>query len=273
RLAGCSPRNGSPDGGSPDGGSGIVAASSVLEHHRRPSRDGFYTDPAFTPAAAAGLHLDATFNAHTQGRAYAQPLYLAGPNGRDGLTVATEENNVYVLDAANGATIVQRNLGAAVRRSQLPCGNIDPLGITGTPIVEPTSGTLFLDAMTVPTGGSSPSHLVFALSVDDLSTRPGWPVDVSARVQSTVRFDPTIQNQRSALALLNGTLYVAYGGHWGDCRDYHGWVLGVPVSTPNNVVAWSTRAVGGGIWGPGGIASDGTSLFVATGNTFGVTQW
>jgi len=277
QLAGCPLTTGSlnnSDGG-PTGSSdaGIIAASSVLEHHRRPSRDGWYTDSAFTQAAAAALHLDPTFNAQIQGQTYAQPLYLAGTDGRDRLIVATEENNVYLLDAANGATILQRHLGTAARRSQLPCGNLDPLGITGTPIVDPSSGTLFLDAMTVPTGTSSPTHLVFALSVDDLSTRPGWPVDVSARIQSPVRFDPTIQNQRSALALLNATLYVAYGGHWGDCRDYHGWVLGVPVSTPNNAVAWSTRAVGGGIWGPGGIASDGTSLFVATGNTFGVTQW
>jgi len=274
QVAGCPVTTASlnySDGGSSD--AGIIAASSVLEYHRRPSRDGLYTDPALTQAAAGGLHLDAAFNVHIQGRANAQPLYLAAPDGRDRLIVATEENNVYVLDAATGATIVQRNLGAAVRLSQLPCGNIDPLGVTGTPIVDPTSGTLFLDAMTIPTGSSSPTHLVFALSVDDLSTKPGWPLDVAARVQSPVRFVSTVQNQRSALAILNGTLYIAYGAHAGDCGNYHGWVVAVPVSTPNNVIAWSTRASGGGIWGPGGIASDGASLFVATGNTFGVTQW
>src|SRR5262249_46594902 len=82
--------SGSPDGGWHDGGSadaGIIAASSVLEHHLRPSRDGLYRDAALTQAAAAGLHLDATFNAQIQGRTYAQPLYLAAPNGRDRLVV------------------------------------------------------------------------------------------------------------------------------------------------------------------------------------------
>ena len=58
-----------------------------------------------------------------------------------------------------------------------------------------------------------------------------------------------------------------YGGHCGDCGDYHGWVVGVPLDNPSAPFAWATRAHAGGVWAPGGIASDGTSLFVATGNT------
>jgi hypothetical protein len=69
------------------------------------------------------------------------------------------------------------------------------------------------------------------------------------------------------LALLNGTLYVPYGGHYGDCGDYRGWVIGISITDPSNVTAWSARARGGGIWAPGGIASDGSSLFIATGNS------
>jgi hypothetical protein len=54
----------------------------------------------------------------------------------------------------------------------------------------------------------------------------------------------------------------------GDCGTYHGWVVGVPINNPSNVGAWATAAIGGGIWGHGGVASDGTNMFVVTGNTF-----
>ena len=76
-----------------------------------------------------------------------------------------------------------------------------------------------------------------------------------------------MQNERGALIIVKDMLYVPYGGHYGDCGQYHGWVVGVSLSDPTEVVAWATRAQAGGIWAPGGIASDGTSLFVATGNT------
>ncbi|PYL13442.1 MAG: hypothetical protein DMF48_00165 [Verrucomicrobia bacterium] len=77
-----------------------------------------------------------------------------------------------------------------------------------------------------------------------------------------------IQNQRGALGLLNGVIYVPYSGHLGDCGTYRGWVVGVPISNPSTVTAWATSAIGGGIWGHGGVASGGTNIFVITGNTF-----
>src|SRR5262249_45490139 len=76
-----------------------------------------------------------------------------------------------------------------------------------------------------------------------------------------------------ALAILDGRVYVPYGGHYGDCGDYRGWVLGIRLQDPMDIVSWSTRGRGGGIWAPGGISSDGRSLFVATGNTLGVRTW
>ena len=87
------------------------------------------------------------------------------------------------------------------------------------------------------------------------------------------RFNDPDQNQRGALAILDGRVYVPYGGHFGDCGSYHGWVVGVGLTNPAQIVAWSTRAPGGGIWAPGGIASDGHSLFVATGNTMDARRW
>jgi hypothetical protein len=103
---------------------------------------------------------------------------------------------------------------------------------------------------------------------------PGWPVDVAAALAAQGRpFIARDQNQRGALTILDGRVYVAYGGHFGDCGDYRGWVIGVNLRDPRDIVGWSTRARGGGIWGQGGIASDGQSLFVATGNTFAARQW
>jgi hypothetical protein len=68
---------------------------------------------------------------------------------------------------------------------------------------------------------------------------------------------------------VNRTLYVPYGGHSGDCLPYHGWVVGIPLDDPAAApLAWRTRAKGGGIWGPAGVASDGVDAFVSTGNTY-----
>ena len=245
------------------GGGPIAPQTSVLEHHGAPTRSGFYTSAGVAPGA---LHV--AWKTAVDGKIYAQPLFL--DVGGDGALIAvTERNQVYALDAGTGAILWQRNLAAPVPLSSLPCGNIDPLGITGTPVVDASSRTLYLDAMT-----PGPKHLVYALSVDDGSTRSGWPVDVSAAARSGgVAFDSSVQNQRAALALLGGEVYVAYGGHYGDCGEYHGWVVGISTGNPSQVGAWATPAQGGGIWGPGGIASDGTSIFVTTGNTFGATAW
>jgi hypothetical protein len=92
-------------------------------------------------------------------------------------------------------------------------------------------------------------------------------VDAAVSYHGTV-FSSTIQHQRAGLGLFNGIVYVPYSGHWGDCGTYHGWVVGIPVNNPAGLTAWATSAIGGGIWGHSGAASDGTNLFVTTGNTF-----
>lgn len=256
--------------------SSAVPGASVLQHHNGPARDGLYVEPTLTRAAAARLHRDPAFRAPIRGPVYAQPLYWAAslPGDRDLVIVATEQNAVHAVDASSGAVVWQRSLGAPVPRRDLLCGNIDPLGITGTPVIDRASRTLFLDAMTTPDGGRTKKHLIVALSLDDGSTRPGWPVDVSASVRrGSLAFDSAVQNQRGALALMGDTLYVPYGGHYGDCGGYHGWVVGVPIGQPEAARAWATRARGGGVWAPGGIAADGAALYAATGNTFGTSTW
>ncbi len=242
------------------------AQVNVTQEHNHLSRDGLYIDSAFTRTAAANLRRDLNFNGTILGSVYAQPLYIEnGPGGAAMIIVATETNDVYALNAGTGNVIWHRNVGPPVT-SGLPCGNINPLGITGTPVVDLASRSLFFDAMIA---GVTIKHLIFSLNVDTGATRSGWPVDVNAKARyNGLTFTSLIQNQRGALGLLNGVIYVPYSGHLGDCGTYRGWVVGVPISNPSTVTAWATSAIGGGIWGHGGVASGGTNIFVITGNTF-----
>ena len=237
---------------------------NVTQHHNNASRDGLFIDPAFTAAAVANVTRDTNFNGTISGNVYAQPLYIEnGPGGAAMVIAVTESNNVYALNAATGSIIWQRNVGTAIT-SGLPCGNISPLGITGTPIVDLASRSLFFDAETTPTAGTF-KHLIYSLNVDTGAINAGWPVDVNAKVSG---FDSSVQSERAALGIVGNILYVPYGGRFGDCGSYRGRLVGVQMNNPASVTAWATTATGGGVWGPGGVASDGTNPFIATGNTF-----
>ena len=251
-----------------------LAAADVLQHHLNVTRDGLYIDPLVTRVAAGGIHRDTTFHAPLPGPTYAQPLYVTdGPGGRAALIVATEQNTVLALDAADGSQIWTTNLGAPVPKYKLACGNIDPVGITGTPVIDLDRRAIYLDSMQTPDGGATKQHLLFALSLDDGTVLPGWPIDLSGLSYQGYRFNAAFQNQRSALLFTGGYLYVPYGGHSGDCGDYRGWVFAVPLDDPGSFTGWATSAANGGIWAPGGLSSDGVSVFAATGNTSGATSW
>jgi hypothetical protein len=257
-----------------DGGGTTAASIDVLQHHTDAKRDGVYVDPTMTKTVAAGLKLDTTYAPAITGNVYAQPLYVAkGATGKETYVVATESNHVIALDpAAPTKPFWDKTFGAPVTNvnSVLGCGTIDPLGITGTPIIDPTTHTIYFDAMTLV--GGTPKHLIHAVSIDTgAELAGGWPVDADAAVAG---FTSRFQNQRGALQLLNGVLYLPYGGHNGDCNAYFGWVIGVPVASPGSAKGWSIGSLNasagrGGIWGSGGIPTDGTSLYVTTGNTSG----
>jgi hypothetical protein len=258
--------------GGPADGAAPLTSASVLQHHTNASRDGVYTDPLMTKAYAASLKLDTTFNPTINGNIYAQPLYVTpGPPGHaEAFVVATESDHVTVIDATSGATIWDKPFGTPVPTNNLPCGTINPLGITGTPIIDAMSRTIYFDAMDGSSG--TPKHMIHAVSLDNMGAElAGWPVDVNAKVSG---FTSSTQNERGALALVHGVLYVPYGGLNGDCGTYFGRVIGVNVSNPASVTGFSIGAIAAsagplkaGIWGASGVASDGTSMFVTTGNT------
>ena len=251
---------------------GVARAQSVTTYHAAASRSGHYVVEGLTWAKASGLHLDPNFAGPVDGNLYAQPLYWQDAQNNRRLIVATESNNVYALDATTGKVVWQKLLGQRVAVSSLPCGNVNPLGITGTPVIDDTQAAVYLDAMI--DDSSRPA----ALSIWPLACRRFDPERLPGERRQGAEgcrpdLDPKVQNQRGALLIVNGTLFIPYGGHYGDCGAYHGWVLGMSLHDPATLAVWSTRARGGGIWAPGGIAFDGTSMFVATGNTIGATTW
>lgn len=259
-------------------GRAVAAPNPVIAgYHGGGDRSGHYIVPGLTWTVAPTAHRVRSFDGRVQGHIYAQPLYWLPPGAAHGmLIVATDGNVVQAIDANTGAAVWSRTLGRVVPRSALPCGNINPLGVTGTPVLDAAKGALYLDAF-VTTKNGGPQHLIFGLSMADGSLLPGWPVNVADELaQRGLSFTPTFQNQRGGLTLVRGRLYVPFGGNWGDCDAYHGWVVGLDgLDSPHPRVfgAWATRAQKGGIWAQGALAFDGASLFAATGNTSGAATW
>lgn len=251
----------------------FARAENVLTYHDSNLRHGAYKIPALTFTAAANVQRDGKFKPNISGKVYAQPLFWQPKDAQRGLViVATESNTVYALDERNGATVWKATLGNPMPLSELPCGNIDPMGITGTPVIDPAAARVYFNAMTKT--GSGARHMVYALSLADGSVVPGWPIDMQAALTGKgATFDSSVHGERSALLFFKNKLYVNYGGHFGDCGNYHGTVAQISPDTAMLDAFWQTRARGGGIWAQGGLAGDGTYLYITTGNTFSATQW
>jgi hypothetical protein len=266
------PQDGAVPSSGRDGGVPTDPLQSVLMHHKNPSRDGVYIQPMLTKAAVtATFTKDPAFKGalpDPSDQVYAQPLFIDGGGAAKDLVLAvTAANNVYALDGATGAQVWKTNLGTPVPRSQMQCGNLDPFGVTGTPVVDLASRTMFLGALVSVNG--APKHRIFAVSIDTGAVASGWPIDAAAVAKAgAAMFPDSAQGQRGALTIVGDTVYVPYGGLYGDCGAYHGWLIGVSKSDPTKVSAWATPLQGGGAWAAGGVSSDGAHLFLATGNTF-----
>jgi outer membrane protein assembly factor BamB len=186
------------------------------------------------------------------GDVYASPLIVAGH-----VLVATENNTVYSLDLFTGALVWKAHLGNPVVSSTLPCGNIGPVsGITGTPAVDAGAGRLYVVAFL-----AGHHHMLFTLSLVDGAVIAQRDVDPPGS-------DPSVEQERGALALASGNVYVPFGGLFGDCGNYHGYVVAAPAG-PGGVVRTyqvpSSREAG--IWSPAGETIDAAgSVYVVTGN-------
>ena len=255
-------------GGGGRGGATTTANQSVLERNKNPSRDGHFIQPGLTKAAAATMSRSTGFAATFSGDMWASPLYMEnGPGGTGAFFAVTTGNDVIALDETTGAVKWMRNLGSSPTANGVNCGGIHPLGIISTPVIDGATRTMYVGAATGT--NSITEHQIHALNIEDGTSRTGWPVGASTVTAGSLAFMPPPQNQRSALSLVGGTLYVAYGGHVGDCGPYHGWVIGINTANPTMRGGWATGGQGEGIWAAGGMASDGNGVLAVTGNRTG----
>jgi outer membrane protein assembly factor BamB len=184
------------------------------------------------------------------GQVYAQPLVV-----QNRVIIATQNNSVYALEAATGRTAWMQHLGDPVPRSMLPCGNIDPTGITSTPVADPASGLLYV----VDYLKDGPRHELVALELTSGSVRFHEPIDPPGASVLPLQ-------QRGALGLSNANVYVPFGGLFGDCGNYHGWVIGAGAADGRQRAAYQVPTQReGAIWAATSFNAAG-DVFAATGN-------
>jgi len=240
------------------------------------------------------------FSQPVDGYVYTQPLYLpnlmVGGESHNVVFVATEHDSVYAFDADNNsgsnasplwfASLLTAAHGAAAGATTISAStgsDIYPeIGITGTPVIDPVSGTLYVVGATLE--GINYVQRLHALDVTSGAEKFGGPVVIKASVSgtgngsvnSTLTFDPEWENQRPGLLLLNGIVYVGFAAHQDD-GPFHGWVLAYEASTLKQTSAFcvSPNGTAGGIWmGGAGLAAEVIDpvnhpfgrMFVASGN-------
>jgi outer membrane protein assembly factor BamB len=190
------------------------------------------------------------WEAPLDGAVYGQPLVIG-----EKVIAATEHNTVYALSAGDGHALWSVSLGPPMKGSELPCGNIDPLGITGTAAYDEVSGLVF----------------VVAETDDGRHTLAGVDLASGAvllrRALPPPKGDEIAHQQRAALTVLDGWVYVAYGGLYGDCGNYIGSVVAAPTTGTGDLRSYAvptTREAG--IWAPGGAVVRNGRLFYTVGN-------
>ena len=215
-------------------------------------RDFARTGVAAGVAAAGGSgSLRVSWRANLDGAVYGQPL-LVGTL----VIAATENDSLYALDASTGKVVWRTHVGTPVPLADLPCGDIDPLGITGTPVYDAANGLVYAVAET-----SGYHHVLVGVSA------ASGAVEVRRDIPAPDG-QPRYDQQRPGLAIEDGRVYVAFGGLYGDCGPYRGSVVGIPLGGTGSLLSYVVpTAREGAIWGTAGpvIGPDGT-LYVSVGN-------
>jgi outer membrane protein assembly factor BamB len=220
-------------------------ATDWLQYHGNGARTGTVAGPlAAGPLAIA-------WTAKLGGAVYGQPLAIG-----DTVVAATETDEVYGLDRTTGAIRWHLKVGTPVPLSQQPCGDLDPLGITGTGVYDATTRLAYFVAQSGPD-----QHLLVGIDPADGALRVRVPVP-------SPDHNPANDQQRGALALAGGHVYIVFGGHFGDCGDYVGSVVSVPATGRGRIRSYLVPTANqGGIWSSGGpvVGPDGT-IYVSVGN-------
>ena len=214
-------------------------------YHLDPQRTGYLPD------LPDPHQLAVEWQTPLDGAVYGEPLVVG-----DQVLVATENDSVYSLDVDSGQVLWQTTVGTPVALSELPCGNIDPLGITSTPVYDAAQDLVFVVAEV-----AGPAHVLFGLDAQTGKVLVNRKVDPP-------NMDPTAQQQRAALALSGGNVYIAYGGLEGDCGNYHGWVVASQTDGSGPLLSYQVPTQReGGIWAAAGPTINKNGLvYVSVGN-------
>ncbi len=297
-----------------------MAQVNVLTYHNDIARTGQNTNETIlTPANVNSSTFGKLFSFSIDGYAYAQPLYYAnltmGPGTPQAGTthnvffIETENDSVYAFDAdTNGGanasplwhvSLIDSAHGAGSGETPVPTpplsssnGNnnvlstddiIPQVGITGTPVIDPTTNTMYVVSKST-ISSTTYFQRLHALDITTGQEKFGGPVLLSAQVPGNgngssggvLKFDLKWQNNRAGLLLLNGIVYIGFGSH-GDNGPWHGWILAYNAATlqQTGVFCTSANGQGSGVWqGGAGLAADVPDpvnhpfgrMFVTTGN-------
>lgn len=258
----------------------------VLTYHYDNLRDGADTsETILTPQNVNSTTFGKLFSVPVDGDVYAQPLYksdLLMPDGTiyDVMFVATAHDSLYAIDANSGAVLWQDSfINPANGIMPVPSADTNStdiypeVGIIGTPVIDASTSTIYLISKVKDTNNNTYAQYLHAIDLATGKEKFNGPELISANITNpdgtVISFDPLLGNQRSALLLLDGAVYIAWASH-GDNGGYHGWImsysahdvtqqLGVLITTPNGSY--------GGVWmSGGGLSSNGSYIFVAVAN-------
>ncbi len=275
----------------------VTDLPGVFTHHNNVARDGTNTQEfALTPTVVNQNSFGKLFSCPVDGAVYTQPLWVPaltiGGTLHNVIFVATQHDSAYAFDAdAKPCSQLWKRSFIPVTEMPVPTadvgagyGDIQPeIGVTGTPVIDPASNTMYLIAKSEGPIGTFQQRL-HALDLATGNEKPGGPVVVSASVPGTgdgsvggiVSFNPQQEHERSGLALSNGVLYTTWASHE-DSDPYHGWIIGYDATTLAQVSVYNSTANGsrGGIWMAGAPPAFDSAgyLYASTGNgTFDANQ-
>src|SRR5271157_5319795 len=277
-----------------------LLSANVLAYNNGGPQSGVNPDETvLTPSNVNSADFGKVFSVPVDGQIYAQPVYMSGlsipgQGTHNVVFVVTEHDSVYAFDADTGGLIWHDSFinpvagVTSVPASDLPLTDIaikPELGIQSTPVIDPTTNTLYVVAYTKEVSGSTTSYVyrLHALDVTTGAEKFGGPVAIQAEDNGTgegndgsghVLFDAHQHDQRTGLLLLNGVVYIGFAS-WGDTEPFHGWLIGYNAQTLQQAAVFDDTPNGaeGGIWmSEGAPATDGTYIYLSTGNgTFDTT--
>jgi hypothetical protein len=269
-------------------GACATAQVSVTTYYNDNSRTGQnIQETVLNPGNVNSSQFGKLFSTTVDGNVYAQPLYVPNVQNIAGgthnvLYVATEHDSLYAIDADSGAVLWQTSFIDAddgvttVPSGDVSCGDLAPeIGITSTPVIDPTTNTLYLVARTKENGVYV--QRLHAIDIVSKAEKFGGPVVIAATVSGTgeggsggtISFNPLMEQNRPGLLLENGHVVIAWASLC-DNHPYHGWVISYSASALAQEAVLNTSPNGNaaGIWMSGdALAADSAgNIYFATGN-------